>query len=188
MIFNLICSTVYFRRRPICPTNTIHWTNVDLLLDHRLGRWTNINPALRHHLVFSMTVCEPGSKMYCWSTVLHSVPTLIYFMFSMIVCDTGRRCPSQEAYARKRTTISICKLWKTVFDTSFGLICYSTNIFLKEPENLTSGNPLPHPFFSVRVSKLLCAIILSLFSDLHQVNVDLGILSTKKSIARWIKR
>ena len=66
-----------------------------------------------------------------------------------------------QAYARKRAII--CKLWKTFFGMNFGLICYSTNIFLKAPKNLTPGKPPPHPFFAVRVSKLISAIILSMF-------------------------
>ena len=35
------------------PVNTRHWSNVGLILDHRLRRWPNINPILLQCLVFT---------------------------------------------------------------------------------------------------------------------------------------
>ena len=43
------------KQNRVNPANTRHWTNVVLMLSHRLRRWPNINPTLVQCLVFAET-------------------------------------------------------------------------------------------------------------------------------------
>ena len=54
-------------RRFICPANTIHWTNVGLLLGRRCRRRPNINPSLVWCLVFGGQINLANTRH--WATV-----------------------------------------------------------------------------------------------------------------------
>ena len=121
--------------------NKIHWTNVVLILAHRLRRWPNIKSTLDQYLVFSWVVRYWRVQIVhtitiywalLWSTSLHAIAFFAMFMLHIIKLCRHPCCNAQ-----------IC-LWVLVCNAILQLIvtCYIIVFQMIHQVTCYSFNPI----------------------------------------------
>ena len=106
------------------PSNIRSWTNAGLMLVHRLRRWSNINPALRHCLPLLVASCKTvtshfngclttPSKRLWRSTVfwLFNISVAVLTFFSLFLAFTNA---VHSTYMWTKTTPSSRVIWVSV--------------------------------------------------------------------------